>query len=123
MAIPGYLILQHLSTPLYLAVLAIAFVAGIWICDVTEKAIGIPDYPGIVWDEIVGYWVTMFLVPPGWQWLFLGFILFRFFDILKPWPISWLNKNVHGGFGVMVDDLLAAVISFLVLHLIMYFIA
>lgn len=119
-AVPFYLLLQYLSWPLYLAITLIAFFVGIWICHVTEKMVGIPDYSGIVWDEMVGFWVTMFLAPSKLQWIIIGFVLFRVFDILKPWPISWVNKNVHGGFGVMVDDLLAALVSFGILQFIIW---
>jgi len=74
-----------------------------------------------VWDEFVGYWITMFLAPAGWLWIILGFVLFRFFDILKPWPISWLDRKVDGGLGIMVDDVLAGVYAFIVLQICVYF--
>ena len=118
-AIPLYLLLAYLPWQLYLAVVLLSFIVGIWICDKAEKAVGIPDYRGIVWDEIVGFWVTMFMIPPSWLLIAFGFVLFRFFDIIKPWPINWLNTNLHGGFGIMVDDLLAAIISCGLLHMVL----
>jgi len=69
-----------------------------------------------VWDEFVGYWITMWLAPSGWVYIIVGFILFRIFDILKPWPISWLDKHVEGGFGIMIDDVLAGILAFAALQ-------
>jgi phosphatidylglycerophosphatase A len=79
------------------------------------------DHPGIVWDEIVGYLVTMALAPAGWLWIVIGFVLFRLFDIVKPWPIRWLDKHVHGGFGIMLDDLLAGLFAAAVLQGVVFF--
>nr|WP_199066333.1 phosphatidylglycerophosphatase A [Chromobacterium sp. ASV5] len=87
------------------------FVFGIWICDVTGKALGVHDYGGIVWDEIVGVLLVLAFAPAtpvGWL---LAFVLFRAFDIVKPWPIRWLDARVPGGFGVMIDDILAALFA------------
>jgi phosphatidylglycerophosphatase A len=64
----------------------------------------------------------MAAAPPGWLWVVLGFVLFRFFDILKPWPIAWADKRVHGGLGIMLDDLLAAVYAWLILQLLIQYI-
>ena len=79
------------------------------------------DHSGIVWDEFVGFWITMFLIPVTWYWILLGFVLFRLFDILKPWPISWCDKHVHGGFGIMLDDVLAGVLAWASLYAIVHF--
>ncbi len=114
-AVPLYLLLEPL-TPLYYGLfLALATAVGIWACEVYSQHLGVHDHGSIVWDEFVGYWLTMTVAPSGWQWLLLGFILFRLFDIIKPWPIGWLDKRVKGGFGIMVDDLLAGVYAALVL--------
>ena len=78
--------------------------------------LGVNDYGGIVWDEFVGYWVAMFMAPSGWEWVVVGFVLFRLFDIWKPWPIKLVDQNVHGGFGIMIDDILAGVYAGLVLQ-------
>jgi len=75
-----------------------------------------PDHPGIVWDEIVGYLITMFLAPKGWLWIILGFILFRLFDIFKPFPISWFDQRISGGLGIMADDWLAGLFGWFVLQ-------
>ncbi len=111
MAVPLYLLLEPLSWPIYLAVLVITALAGIAICDISARRLGVHDHPGIVWDEFVGYWITMFMAPAGWLWIVLGFVLFRIFDILKPWPIRWLDRHVAGGFGIMIDDVLAGIFA------------
>lgn len=119
-AIPFYLLLSTLSLPLYLALLLISAVVGVWICGQTADALGVHDHPAIVWDEFVGLWVTMIAAPAGWLPLVLGFALFRLFDVLKPWPIGWLDKHVSGGLGIMVDDILAGVMACICLHIALY---
>jgi len=111
MAVPLYLLLEPLSWPIYLALLVLTTLAGIAICDISARRLGVHDHPGIVWDEFVGYWITMFLAPAGWSWIAVGFVLFRIFDILKPWPIRWLDRHVAGGFGIMIDDVLAGIFA------------
>ncbi|MDH3985850.1 MAG: phosphatidylglycerophosphatase A, partial [Gammaproteobacteria bacterium] len=101
-AIPLYLVMQSLALPVYVSLVAVLFLLGIPICAHTAKRLGVHDHPGIVWDEIVGYLVTMIFAPTGWLWVLAGFVLFRFFDVLKPWPIRWLDRRVGGGFGIMV---------------------
>jgi phosphatidylglycerophosphatase A len=118
MAIPLYLVLIQLSWPMYGWLVFIAFVVGVKLCDVTGARLGIHDYGGIVWDEFVGYWITMFLIPFSWQNVIIGFFVFRFFDIVKPYPIGWLDRKVSGGFGVMIDDVLAGFYSMLVMLLV-----
>lgn len=120
-AIPLYLLLEPLALWTYLAVTTLLFLVGIGLCDTTARDFGVHDHGGIVWDEIVGYLVTMIAAPPGWIWIVLGFFLFRFFDILKPWPIRRLDRGVGGGLGIMVDDLLAGVYAALALNLIARF--
>lgn len=116
-AIPVYLLLAQLPLPLYLFVIVVASVLGIKICQVTSDDMQVHDHGSIVWDEFAGFWITMLVVPLwqlsvwDWKWLVSGFVLFRFFDMLKPWPISWLDKRVHGGFGIMIDDLVAGVMA------------
>jgi len=116
-AIPVYLLLAPLSLSLYLLVVVAMLLAGIWLCHVTARDIGVHDHGGIVWDEIVGYLLTMAAAPEGWLWIVLGFILFRIFDIFKPWPISLADRRVDGGFGIMLDDVIAALYAWLVLQL------
>jgi phosphatidylglycerophosphatase A len=120
-AIPVYLLMADLLLWKYLLVTALMFIVGIWLCGKTAEKLGVHDHGGIVWDEIVGYLITMIAAPQGWVWLLIGFILFRFFDILKPWPISIADKKLTGGFGIMVDDVLAGMAAFFVLHIIAYY--
>ncbi len=82
--------------------------AGIWICGESARRIGVHDHGGIVWDEIAGMYVTLFLAPVSVSGFVLAFVLFRVMDIVKPWPIRDLDHRMHGGLGIMLDDLLAA---------------
>lgn len=117
-AIPFYLLLQHLSLSFYVPGVAILFLAGIWVCDVTSRDLGVKDHPGIVIDEITGYLVTMAAAPSGWLWVLCGFVLFRLFDIWKPWPISLIDRKVGGGTGIMLDDVVAGIFALLILQMI-----
>ena len=83
-AIPLYWLLSQLSLELFTLAVVVAFLVGVWICDTASKQLGVHDHPGIVWDEFVGYWVTMWAVPNDWLWILAGFVLFRIFDIVKP---------------------------------------
>ncbi len=111
--IPYLLWIQYLSPVWFLVLLAVTFVIGVWLCERTSEDLGVHDHSGIVWDEFVGYWLTMFLAPQGWEWALVGFVLFRFFDVLKPWPVKWADRRVAGGFGIMVDDVLAGVYAWI----------
>ena len=102
--------------------LAATFFIGIYFCDKTGKDLGVQDHGAIVWDEFVGFWLTMMFAPAGFLWLLVGFFLFRLFDIWKPWPINYLDKHVHGGLGVMLDDVLAGVFAGLLLYLVSIFV-
>lgn len=116
-AIPLYLLFMHLPLWGYVVMLLLTTLAGFWFCHVAAKDLDVHDHPGIVWDEMVGYWLTMFCAPSGWAWVVIGFVLFRVFDILKPWPIRVIDKHVHGGVGIMLDDLLAAVFALIILQI------
>jgi phosphatidylglycerophosphatase A len=116
-AVALYLLLPTMPVMVYCLFLLLTFALGVWLCERTARDIGVHDHGGIVWDEFVGYWLTMLLAPPGWFWIVLGFVLFRFFDIVKPWPIRWLDANVEGGFGIMIDDVLAAVMALICMQL------
>ncbi|VAW58077.1 Phosphatidylglycerophosphatase A [hydrothermal vent metagenome] len=120
-AIPVYVLLVQFELWVFLIITLFITVAGIYLCGYTSKALGVHDHSGIVIDEIAGYLITMIAVPFHWKWVIAGFVLFRFFDILKPWPISWLDRKVSGGFGIMIDDVLAGVFSLICLHLLVYF--
>lgn len=115
-SIPMYYCLIRFFESWYLAVLVLTAVLGIWICGKAAKDIGVHDHGGIVWDEIVGYLLTMYWVPFSWQNVILGFVFFRLFDILKPWPINWLDRHVSGGVGIMLDDVVAALMAAACLH-------
>jgi phosphatidylglycerophosphatase A len=121
LAVLLYLPLSVLPLWAYAAVVIVASIAGVWLCDRTAKDLGVHDHPGIVWDEFTGFWLTMFAVPASWEWILAGFILFRIFDIWKPWPISWCDKQVEGGLGIMVDDLLAGLFSWLILMVVLHY--
>ena len=89
---------------------------GIRICDRTARDMGVHDHGSIVWDEVAGILITFLLIPITPFTLVYGFILFRLFDIVKPWPISYLDKNVHGGLGIMLDDIAAGFLACTCLH-------
>ncbi len=108
-AFPMYWYLApRLTDAMFILVLIWAFAFGVWVCDTTGKALGVEDYGGIVWDEIVAFTLVLFFTPEGLVWQVLAFSLFRFFDIVKPEPIRHFDQTWHGGLGVMFDDILAA---------------
>lgn len=104
-----YIYLQHLPLAWYALTILTLFILGVWSCGITAHAMGTHDHPAIVWDEIVGFLITMTAAPTGWDWILLGFIFFRVFDIAKPWPIRFIDTHIQGGFGIMLDDLLAGI--------------
>lgn len=116
LAVVLYLLLPAMSWWQYLLFLAVSFALGVWICGQTSKDLGIHDHGGIVWDEFVGYWITMFMAPAGWTWVLAGFVVFRLLDIFKPWPIKWVDTQIQGGFGIMLDDVLAGIMAALCLQ-------
>jgi len=101
-------LLRPLGLELRALAVALMFGAGVWLCGESARRLGVHDHPAIVWDEIVGYLALMLLAPAGWEWALAGFVVFRFFDIVKPWPIRQLDHGVAGGLGIMVDDIMAA---------------
>ncbi|WP_373083458.1 phosphatidylglycerophosphatase A [Zhongshania sp.] len=115
-ALPFWYALQFLPPVYYVVVLILAFALGVYLCGATADALGVHDHGGIVWDEFVGLWIALFMVPMHLGWIALGFALFRLFDIWKPWPIRLLDAKVHGGFGIMIDDMLAGIYAYLVLQ-------
>ena len=121
-AIPLYLLLSPLPLTVYAGLTLLAFVVGIYLCGKTATDLGVHDHPGIVWDEFVGFWITMFAAPAGWGWIVAGFALFRLFDIWKPWPIRFFDKNMETGLGIMVDDVLAGIYALIILQLLAYYI-
>ena len=119
-AIPLWLLFSDLPILSYIAVIVVASLVGIWLCGQTSKDLGVHDHGGIVWDEFVGLWITYIALPEGWLWVLFGFLLFRLFDIWKPWPIGWADRKVNGGLGIMLDDILAGFMALGVLQAVNY---
>jgi len=121
-AVPLYFILASFSITAYLLALFVMFIFGVWLCGKVSDDLGVHDHGGIVWDEWVGFLITMAWVPPEWLWVVIGFLLFRLFDIWKPWPISYLDQHLSGGLGIMLDDVLAGIYSLVLLQILMHII-
>lgn len=111
-----YLALQAVPVPWYLVVTVVLFGVGVLVCHRAAEALGTHDHPAIVWDEVVGYLVAMTAAPDGWTWMLLGFVLFRAFDIFKPWPIRTIDARVSGGAGIMLDDAAAGLYAFFIMQ-------
>jgi len=108
-AIIPWLFLRNLSLPAYLLMLGGLFVLGFFVSGSAEKILDHPDAGPIVIDEILGMFITLTLAPDHWAAWLLGFFLFRAFDILKPFPCSWFDRRIHGGIGIMMDDVIAGI--------------
>ncbi len=106
-----WLALPDFSMPLALLLSGVAVAAGVWICGRSAARLGGGDHPGIVWDEFAGCWITLALAPAGWGWALAGLALFRLLDIVKPWPIKWLDRDLQGGLGIMLDDVVAGIMA------------
>jgi len=127
--VPLWLLLQGMPLPAYLILLVVMFAFGCWICGESARRLGVHDYGGIVFDEVVGFLLTCLPLLPDlgwvsqgrWWWLLAAFALFRLFDVWKPWPIAWVDRRVGGGFGIMVDDVFAAVYAALILVIAIHF--
>lgn len=115
-----YVLIAHCSPLIYLTLTVAAFIAGSFWCHRVARELGVHDYSGIVWDEVVGYLLTMYSVPFHLSWIILGFLLFRVFDIWKPQPIGWIDRRVKGGLGIMLDDVLAAIPAWLILQILIW---
>lgn len=115
-----FLPMANLSNTLYLLLLLMLTALSIYAADYTSKALGVHDHSAIVCDEIVGYLLVLFFVPHTLGYMLLSFLLFRFFDIVKPWPINICDESIHGGLGIVLDDIIAAIyaiFAFLLLHM------
>jgi phosphatidylglycerophosphatase A len=108
---------RNFSDAGFLAFLLAAFVLGAFACARAGRALGVVDHGSIVWDEIVPFWLVLLMTPEGFLWQLAAFIWFRFFDIVKPQPARWVDGHMKHGFGVMLDDLVAAGYTLLVLAL------
>ncbi len=115
-ALPLYFLLWSLPAPLYLLVVVAVFFLGAWSAGQLSKDLGVHDHGGIVIDEFVGVWIALAFCPPVWWLLALGWLAFRLFDIVKPPPIGWLDRRVHGGLGIMIDDVVAGVFALAVVQ-------
>lgn len=116
--LPWWFLLRDLAPGWYALVLIAGFALGVWACAVSGRRLGVDDHGALVWDEVIGMWVALFVSPAAWPWMLAGFVLFRLFDIWKPWPVRVADRRIHGGFGVMLDDVLAGVYALVVLQLI-----
>jgi phosphatidylglycerophosphatase A len=117
-AIVLYLLLASLPGLVYVLVVAALVAAGVWACGKVLEESDDQDPPAIVWDEIVGFLVAMAAVPTvSIAWIIMGFLLFRLFDIYKPWPVSWAQERFRGGFGIIADDLIAGAMAWVVLKM------
>jgi phosphatidylglycerophosphatase A len=122
-ALLPWLLLRELPLPIYLLVIVAGFAIGVWACNVAGRALGVDDHRSLVWDEFIGQWVALLpllVLPASWWAIAAGFVLFRLFDVWKPWPISWLDRHMKGGMGVMIDDVVAGVFAAVVLVLGLY---
>ena len=114
--LPWWLLLRELPIDWYALVLVAGFVLGVWACGVCDRRLGMHDQGALVWDEVIGMWIALIAAPAPWWWMVVGFVLFRLFDIWKPWPVGWADRRVHGGLGVMLDDVVAGVYALAVLQ-------
>jgi len=122
-SLPGILLwLVVPANPLWqLSVAVLGFLFGVWLCGESARRIGVHDHGGIVWDEIIGMYLTLLVIPPEPVWILAAFILFRIADIWKPWPIRDLDHRLGGGLGIMLDDVIAALYAALILLIFRYF--
>ncbi len=118
--LPIYWLMAPLSPLSYALIVLVMFLLGIYLCGKTTAYLGSHDHSAIVWDEVVGYLITMFAIPFSWQWAIVGFFVFRLFDVWKPWPVNLMDKNIDKGLGIMLDDVGAAVYSAFTMHILIY---
>nr|WP_230479578.1 phosphatidylglycerophosphatase A [Izhakiella capsodis] len=117
-SIPFWYFLRLLPLELYSLMLLLGISIGVYLCHRTAKDMGVHDHGSIVWDEFIGMWITLLVIPDNsWHWVLSGFVVFRILDMWKPWPICWFDRNVHGGMGIMVDDIVAGILSAAILWL------
>lgn len=118
--LPLFWLVADLGAYTQLAIITALFVAGIYFCDKTGKALGVSDHGSIVWDEIVAIMLVLTITPYHWEWWLVAFLLFRLFDIWKPVPIRQCDAKVKGGLGVMLDDVLAAIYAIISLEILLW---
>ncbi|MCA6219768.1 phosphatidylglycerophosphatase A [Photorhabdus antumapuensis] len=121
-AIPFWLLLIQFPAWVCWLVIIVGMFFGIMICQRTSDDMKVHDHGSIVWDEFIGMWITLMAIPVvNWQWVLIGFMVFRILDMWKPWPIRWFDRYVHGGLGIMLDDIIAAVFSFVIVWLLAFY--
>jgi phosphatidylglycerophosphatase A len=118
---PLYYLIFDLNQNYQLTILGLLFIGGIVLCHITGNELGVADHPGIVVDEYICFAFVLVFTPPTMMWWMISFVTFRFFDIVKPWPASWIDKNMKNGWGVMLDDLVAALFTIGFLMMANYF--
>ena len=119
LAVPIAFFLAQLGWWWYLGITLLYTLAAIYACDRTARDWGVADPPATISDEIAGYLFAMIGLPTTWPWLLAAFVLFRFFDIVKPGPIGWSDRHVHGGLGIVLDDVLSGVVVCVLLQLVL----
>ena len=116
---------RELPWPLFALFVALAFALGVWASNVVIAKLRIEDPQVIVWDEFVGQWIALaplLWIARDWRWIMVAFLLFRLFDVWKPWPVSWADRRVKGGLGVMLDDVIAGIFAAIVIAIAAYFV-
>ncbi len=114
----GVILLALFGTKIFLILTALCFVLGCYLCQKTADDMGVHDHGSIVWDEFVGVFIVLAAIPTlSWQWVLTAFVLFRIFDILKPFPIRYFDKKLESGFGIMADDVLAALYAVMIIFI------
>lgn len=115
-AVPIVIVLMHIGWQVHLGFAITASVIGVWICGESARRLRVHDHPGIVWDEIAGFSITMLGAPANWYGVLAGFALFRLLDIAKPWPIREADHRLQGGLGIMLDDVIAGLFAAAILR-------
>ncbi len=116
LAVPLFVLMSRLGPAPYAAIVVLMFIAGIFICGQTARDFNEVDPGYIVYDEIVGFLVAMFMLPANWRWILAGFIIYRVFDIWKPFPVGWVEDKLGTGASIMADDVIAGLYTLTILH-------
>lgn len=121
-AIPFWLLMARMPIWSCWVIIVAGFFIGCLICQRTSDDMKVHDHGSIVWDEFIGMWITLMAIPTvSWEWILTGFFIFRIFDMWKPWPIRWFDRRVSGGFGIMIDDVIAAIFAYVMVWLLAFY--
>ncbi|KPD03495.1 phosphatidylglycerophosphatase A [Moellerella wisconsensis] len=121
-AIPFWLLMARMPIWSCWVIIVAGFFIGCLICQRTSDDMKVHDHGSIVWDEFIGMWITLMAIPTvSWEWILTGFFIFRIFDMWKPWPIRWFDRRVSGGFGIMIDDVIAAIFAYVTVWLLAFY--